>query len=61
MARIEVLPEAIHTLIQPDVRVELTQRFRELGFKFISVDLEGLRSGSLNQLVQLNADPAESH
>ena len=32
----------------------LSRRFRELGFKFVTLDLEGFRSGSLNDLVSLD-------
>ena len=32
---------------------ELARRFRELGFRFVTLDLEGFRSGSLNDLVGL--------
>ena len=35
------------------VKHDLARRFRELGFKFVTLDLEGFRSGSLNELVGL--------
>jgi uncharacterized protein len=55
LARIEVpLPE-LPRLLQPDVRTALVEAFRAAGFKFVTVDLEGFRSGSLNGLI-----PAES-
>jgi pyridinium-3,5-biscarboxylic acid mononucleotide sulfurtransferase len=40
-------------LAEPAVREELTRRFKELGFRFVTLDLEGFRSGSLNTLVSL--------
>jgi uncharacterized protein len=51
MARIEVPFDELHRLISPNVRDELVKTFRALGFKFISLDLEGFRSGSLNGLI----------
>ena len=53
LARIEVPIEELPTLTQPGVRDELIPVFRALGFKFVTLDLEGFRSGSLNTLVPL--------
>lgn len=53
LARLEVPVEALGSLIDDSFRQELIARLREIGFKFIALDLEGFRSGSLNQLVQL--------
>jgi uncharacterized protein len=53
LARIEVPAEAIATLTQPAVYEDLVRHFKSLGFKFVTLDLEGFRSGSLNQLVPL--------
>ncbi len=54
LARIEVPLSEIAKLGQPEVREGLTRRFRDLGFQFVTLDLEGFRSGSLNALVQLS-------
>jgi uncharacterized protein len=53
LARIEVPVAEVARLAEPDVRNRLARRFRELGFKFVTLDLEGFRSGSLNELVGL--------
>jgi uncharacterized protein len=53
LARIEVPPDGLAQLTLPEVRENLTRRFRELGFRFVTLDLEGFRSGSLNVLVSL--------
>lgn len=47
IVRLEVLPEDILLLIEK--RVELVAFFKELGFAYISLDLEGYRTGSLNE------------
>jgi pyridinium-3,5-biscarboxylic acid mononucleotide sulfurtransferase len=54
VARLEVPSESIERLCQPEVRTALVARLRELGFKFITLDLEGFRSGSLNTLVSIS-------
>ena len=53
LARIEVPASEIARLADDRTRAELATRFRQLGFQFITLDLEGFRSGSLNTLVSL--------
>src|SRR5438128_4712851 len=54
LARIEVPIAELSRLADPNVRSALVARLRELGFRFVTLDLEGFRSGSLNSLVQLD-------
>lgn len=51
LARIEVPPAALPRLTEPGVRERLAEGLRALGFRFVTLDLEGLRSGNLNSLV----------
>lgn len=53
MARVEVPLEALGRLCSDELREAVVRRFRELGFKYVTLDLEGFRSGSLNALVPL--------
>ncbi|MBM4068471.1 MAG: ATP-dependent sacrificial sulfur transferase LarE [Planctomycetes bacterium] len=53
LARIEAPTAEIARLAEPAVREELSRRFKELGFRFVTLDLEGFRSGSMNALVDL--------
>jgi uncharacterized protein len=53
LARVEVPAAELGRLLDPAVREGLVQRLRELGFRFVTLDLEGFRSGSLNTLVSL--------
>lgn len=53
LARIEVPLTELARLVQAEIRETLVRRLRELGFAFVTLDLEGFRSGSLNQLVTL--------
>jgi uncharacterized protein len=48
LARIEVPAERVAELVQPAVREAITNELRRLGFRRVTVDLEGFRSGSLN-------------
>jgi len=47
-ARIEVEPVSIHRLAAKMVRSDLIKELKTLGFKFVTLDLEGYRTGSLN-------------
>jgi uncharacterized protein len=53
LARVEVPADAIGRLASEPVRAELAREFRRLGFKYVTLDLDGFRSGSLNDLVPL--------
>ena len=55
LARIEVPVDALPRLAVGGVRETIVSRMRELGFRYVAVDLEGFRSGSLNAAI-----PAES-
>jgi uncharacterized protein len=61
LARLEVPAEAIPGLCELGARSELVAKFKELGFRFITLDLEGFRSGSLNSLVELSLPPQSPH
>jgi uncharacterized protein len=54
LARIEVPGEGLARLADPSVRESLVSRLKELGFRYVTLDLEGFRSGSLNELVSLD-------
>jgi uncharacterized protein len=54
LARVEVPSEGLARLLVPGVRERFVARLKELGFRFVTLDLEGFRSGSLNSLVGLD-------
>ena len=51
LARIEVSPDELPRLVELQLRGELITAFRAFGFKFIALDLEGFRSGSMNSVI----------
>lgn len=53
LARVEVPADALAHFANPEARAELVKNLKDLGFRFITLDLEGFRSGSLNALVSL--------
>ena len=54
LARIEVSTDAIGLLAQETIRTGVVQRLTELGFKYITLDMQGFRSGSMNDLIDLS-------
>lgn len=52
MARIEILPEEFDKIIEEKVRTKITSKFREYGFTYVSLDLNGYRTGSMNETLQ---------
>jgi pyridinium-3,5-biscarboxylic acid mononucleotide sulfurtransferase len=55
LARVEIPPSQIPRVAEPAVSTELTRYFKSLGFRFVTLDLEGFRSGSLNELVSVES------
>ena len=53
MARIEVMPEEFEKLIQENVRGLITESFRNYGFTYVTMDLMGYRTGSMNEGLNL--------
>ena len=51
IARIEVNPQDIDKVTKEPNRSQIVQKLKSLGFKFVTVDLQGFRSGSLNELL----------
>ena len=48
MVRIEIAPDELPQALTPDMARKFVEIFKDLGFRFVSLDLEGYRTGSLN-------------
>ena len=51
VARIEVEPADFLTLTDEATRAKVTNYFRSIGYSYVTLDLEGFRSGSLNEVL----------
>jgi pyridinium-3,5-biscarboxylic acid mononucleotide sulfurtransferase len=51
LARVEVAARDLPRLVEVPFREKLLERLRQLGFKYVTVDLSGFRSGSLNAVL----------
>jgi uncharacterized protein len=51
IVRIEIANDELDQALHPAMAAQFTTIFRGLGFKFVTLDLEGFRSGSMNALL----------
>ena len=51
IVRIEIAREELPRALTEEMAREFTRVFKQLGFKFVTLDLEGFRSGSMNRLL----------
>ncbi len=53
LVRLEIAPAEMERMLRLEVVEDLARRFRELGFKFVTLDLQGFRSGSMNEVLDV--------
>jgi pyridinium-3,5-biscarboxylic acid mononucleotide sulfurtransferase len=53
IVRIEIAREELNRALSPEMAAEFARIFKELGFAFVTLDLEGFRSGSMNTLLTI--------
>ncbi len=59
VARIEVPPEQIAWLLDESRRVEVTEKLKSYGYQYVTVDLLGFRSGSMNEVLKRGSNGQE--
>ena len=55
LVRLEIAPDELLRALTPAMAAEFTRIFKALGFKYVTLDLEGFRSGSMNALLPAEA------
>jgi len=55
IVRIEIAPDEMQRALSADMAARFTEIFKALGFTYITLDLEGFRSGSMNALLPLTS------
>ncbi|MYE91500.1 ATP-dependent sacrificial sulfur transferase LarE [Candidatus Poribacteria bacterium] len=60
LARIEVDPQEIEFVAAKSIRTQINERFKSLGYEHVALDLQGYRSGSLNEGL-LNVSKLTAH
>ena len=51
LARIEVLKEEMPRLIDGPLREKVADRLKQIGYRYVTLDLQGFRSGSMNEVL----------
>lgn len=51
LARIELTAEDVGKMVSEAIRRKISENLRKLGFQYVTVDLEGFRSGSMNEVL----------
>ncbi|MGD0918856.1 MAG: ATP-dependent sacrificial sulfur transferase LarE [Thermodesulfobacteriota bacterium] len=51
LARIEIFQEEMARLIEGSLREKVVSRLKEIGYKYVTLDLQGFRSGSMNEVL----------
>ena len=51
LARIELPADQIELACRPEVRAKIDASFREFGYAYVTIDLRGFRSGSMNEVI----------
>lgn len=49
IARIEIFPDEFDKIMQADIRKEIYEKFQSIGFSYVTLDLLGYRTGSMNE------------
>jgi pyridinium-3,5-biscarboxylic acid mononucleotide sulfurtransferase len=52
LVRLEVAPRELDGALRRDVVDTLARKFRALGFKYVTLDLQGFRSGAMNEILK---------
>jgi uncharacterized protein len=53
LVRIEIAKDELARALAPEMASAFTAIFRKLGFQYVTLDLEGYRQGSLNEVLHL--------
>ncbi|HYG08868.1 MAG TPA: hypothetical protein VD835_02730, partial [Pyrinomonadaceae bacterium] len=56
LVRLEVAPAELDRALDRRVADELAQRFRALGFRYVTLDLHGYRAGAMNEVIKTVTD-----
>jgi len=51
MARIELLPDEMYEILTDDLNKQVVEKLKQIGFTYVTIDLEGYRSGSMNEIL----------
>jgi uncharacterized protein len=57
LARVEVAPDELFRALVPEMAARIASALKPLGFRWVALDLEGYRTGSLNEILEVETAP----
>ena len=57
LARVEIDPAELPRALDPEMTKRIVEAIKPLGFRYVALDLEGYRTGSLNEVLQIQREP----
>jgi uncharacterized protein len=57
LARVEIAPDELPRALSPEMARAISAALKPLGFQYVALDLDGYRSGSLNEVLQIQSEP----
>jgi uncharacterized protein len=58
LARVEIAPDELPGAFAPGMARRISAAIRPLGFRWVSLDLDGYRTGSLNEVLTISSEPS---
>lgn len=52
LARLEIAPDEMERALKLDITNKLAESFRQIGFRYVTLDLHGYRSGAMNEVLE---------
>ncbi len=52
LARLEIAPDEMERALKLDITNKLAESFRRIGFRYVTLDLHGYRSGAMNEVLE---------
>ena len=52
IARIEIAPDEMRRVLNLEMTEKLAMKFRQIGFQYVTLDLQGYRSGAMNEVIK---------
>lgn len=52
LARLEIAPAELNRVLDPGLMTRITEDLKQVGFKYVTLDMQGFRSGSMNEIIQ---------
>ncbi len=60
LVRLEIAPAELERALQKEIVDQLAEKFRTLGFRYVTLDLHGYRTGAMNEVIKIKGSGVRS-